>query len=279
MLSSSAAFWWRSSLSAGNEHFAKALLKFATPLKSLRRVPLLGNWLSRVGDKVVPRDTLIWAQIQRGHAAGLWMQLSPRTGKGLLLGDSEPEIQDAISSQVKPGMTFYDVGANIGFFSLLAARLTGPTGCVFAFEADPEIASRLRQNARRNEFGWLSVTEAAVWSEPRSIFFQRSDPQTSPDRGLGHVVEMAGVDTIGVQAISLDEFARSAPPPDFIKCDVEGAEMEVFRGARRLLAENRPHILCEVHNDAIRQTLLAELSAAQYSCKDCGQRHILALPL
>jgi FkbM family methyltransferase len=278
MLSSSAVFWWRSSLSAGNKHFAKALLTFAAPLKSLRRVPLLGNWLGRVGDKVVPRDTLIWAQIQRGHAAGLWIQVSPRTGKELLHGDGEPEIQDAISSQVKPGMTFYDVGANIGFFSLLAARLTGPTGCVFAFEADPEIASRLRQNAGRNEFGWVSVTEAAVWSEPRSIFFRRSDPRTSPDRGLGHVVEMAGVDTIGVQAISLDEFARFAPPPDFIKCDVEGAEMEVFRGARRLLAESRPRILCEVHSDAIRQALLVELSDAQYSCADCGQRHILALP-
>lgn len=260
------------------QRLAKAFLQFSAPLKSLRRLPLLGNWLSRIGDTVVPRDSLVWAQIEQGYAAGIWVQVNPRTGREFLRGDGEPEIQEAISSYVKPGMTFYDVGANIGFFSLLSARLAGSTGRVFAFEADPEIASRLRRNAGRNEFAWLTVTEAAVWSEPGSIYFQRADPRTSPDRGLGHVVELAGADTIKVQAVSLDDFTLSAPPPDFIKCDVEGAELEIFRGARQLLAKNRPRILCEVHSEAIRKPLLAELSAAQYSCKDCGQRHILALP-
>jgi FkbM family methyltransferase len=163
---------------------------------------------------------------------------------------------------------------------LLSARLSheGVLETGVAFEADPEIAARLRQNADRNKFGWRTVTEAAVWSEPHSIFFQRADPRVSPDRGLGHIAEITRVDTIEVQAISLDDFAHSAPPPDFIKCDVEGAELEVLRGALQLLAKNRPAIRCEVHTESIRRTLLDRLSAAQYSCKDCGQRHILALP-
>ena len=128
-------------------------------------------------------------------------------------------------------MTFYDIGANIGLFSLLAARLVGKEGRVVAFEADPEIAARLREHVARNEFGWITVEEKAVWSEPRTVFFARTDPATSPDRGLGHVVSASAGDTIQVSAESLDDYTWTQPAPDFLKCDVEGAEVEVFRGA------------------------------------------------
>jgi len=65
--------------------------------------------------------------------------------------------------------------------------------------------------------------------------------------------------------------------PDFIKCDVEGAEVEVFRGAQRLLAEKRPDILCEIHSEENRRALLDELVRLGYACKNCGDRHLLAL--
>ena len=69
-----------------------------------------------------------------------------------------------------------------------------------------------------------------------------------------------------------------AAPPDMLKCDVEGAEVEVFRGARKLLKEKRPGIICEMHSEENRRMLLEEFARAGYSCRPCGESHILALP-
>jgi FkbM family methyltransferase len=175
-------------------------------------------------------------------------------------------------------MTFYDIGANIGLFSLFAARLVEKEGHVVAFEADPEIAARLPEHVRRNAFGWITVEEKAVCSEPRTVFFGRTDPDTSPGRGLAHVVSARAGDTLQVRAESLDDYMRTPAPPDFPKCDVEGAEVEVFREAQRLLKEKRPGIICETHSEENQRNLLEEFSRFGYTCKPCGVNHILALP-
>jgi FkbM family methyltransferase len=206
------------------------------------------------------------------------LRLNPRTGSDVLEGKGEPAVQRALQVYVRPGMNFYDVGANIGFFSLLAARLVGEKGRVTAFEADPEVASRLREHVARNCFSWLTVEQKAVWSERGTVIFERSDPRVSPDRGLGRVVKAAGPGTLEIEAVSLDEYAATAAAPDFIKCDVEGAEVEVFRGARRILEEKRPGILCELHSEENRRTLLEEFSRLGYACELCDENHILALP-
>jgi FkbM family methyltransferase len=175
-------------------------------------------------------------------------------------------------------MIFYDIGANIGFFSLLAARIVGKGGRVVAFEADPEIAARLREHVTRNDSCGISVEEKAVWSERSTVFFARTDPATSPDRGLGHIVATCASDTIQVDAVSLDDYVQTEPAPDFLKCDVEGAEVEVFRGAQRLLTEKRPGIICEMHGDANRRLLLEMFASFGYACKSIDEQHVLALP-
>src|ERR1700687_2947568 len=120
--------------------------RYSSPLSRLRNVPLLGSLLRLTSRKQASREKLIWVQIERGPAAKLWICVNPRTGKSVLLGEGEPRVQQAIEVYVHPGMTFYDLGANIGFFSLLGARLVGPEGRVVSFEADPVIAARLREN-------------------------------------------------------------------------------------------------------------------------------------
>ena len=253
-------------------------MRYASPLAGLRKLPLLGPCLSWASGRVVPRDSLVWVQVQRGPAQGLWLQLNPRTGRTYLEGGGEPEVQAALQQYLRPGMVFYDIGANIGFFSLLASRIVGKDGRVIAFEADPDIAARLRLHVRRNDFLALSVEENAVWSEATTVFFARTDSATSPDRGLGHVVAKSAGDTIQVNAVSLDEYVQSAPAPHFLKCDVEGAEVEVFRGAQRLLTEKRPIILCEMHSEANRRVLLQEFARFGYACKCIDENHVLALP-
>jgi len=220
--------------------------------------------------------------VQSGPAQGIWLHLNPRTGRDYFNGDVEPEVQAVLHKYLRPGMTVYDIGANIGFFSLLSARLVGATGQVTAFEADPEIAARLRDNIARNQGAPISVEEKAVWSSSSPVFFARADAEISPDRGLGHVIandaERSAPSTIRVEAVSVDEYMSKAGAPDFIKCDVEGAEVEVFRGAEKLLTERQPLILCEMHGDENRQTLLKVFANFGYRCESCGKNHILSQP-
>lgn len=265
-------------MSASQGRLGQLLLRFASPLAELRRVPVLGKCVSWAGEKLVPRNSLAWVQVKNGPAQGLWLHLNPRTGGHYFEGSGEPEVQEVLRQHLRQGMTFYDIGANIGFFTLLAARLVGNTGRIVAFEADPEIALRLREHAARNAFGSISVEEKAVWSESNPVPFARTDPTTSPDRGLGHVVPVSAGDTISVSAVSLDDYIQTQPAPDFLKCDVEGAEVEVFRGAQLLLKEKRPGIICEMHSEENHRVLAEEFSRLGYSCRPCGTNHVLALP-
>jgi FkbM family methyltransferase len=264
---------------SSSSRLARFFLRYSTPFAGLRRMPVLGPCVRWISSKIVARETLTWIQVQRGPAAGLWLRVNSRTGRSILAGSSELAVQQALAEHLQLGMTFYDLGANIGFFTLLAAKLVGPSGCVVSFEADPEIAARLRENVSRNNFSWVTVEQKAIWSEPSLVTFLRMDPAISPDRGQGHVIPNAiSPNAIPIEAVSLDAYTSKNSAPQFIKCDVEGAEVEVFRGARRLLGEKRPSILCELHGNEIRRIVLQDLSALGYRCHDCDPTHILALP-
>jgi FkbM family methyltransferase len=258
----------------------RAFLRFAAPFTKLRHIPVIGPGLRWASAKLLPRDALTWVQVQRGPAQGIWLHLNPRTGRDYFNGDVEPEVQAVLRKYLRPGMTVYDIGANIGFFSLLAARLVGATGHVTAFEADPEIVERLRENVARNQAAPISVEQKAVWSSSSPVLFARADAEVSPDRGLGHVInndaEGPAPSTIRVEAVTVDEYARKSGAPDFMKCDVEGAEVEVFRGAEKLLNDRPPLILCEMHREENRQTLLKLFANLGYRCESCSKDHILA---
>jgi FkbM family methyltransferase len=266
-------------LKTSGGRLGRTFLRFASPFANFRRLPVIGPCLRWASAKLVPRDSLTWIQVQHGPGQGIWLHLNPRTGRDYFNGEVEPEVQDVLKKYLLPGMTFYDIGANIGFFSLLAARLVGASGRIVAFEADPEIASRLRQHVTRNRDASILVEEKAVWSSSEPVFFARADTNISPDRGLGHVVdevEKTEPDTIRIEAVSLDEYVTNAGAPDFIKCDVEGAEVEVFRGAQTLLVEKKPIILCEMHGEENRRSLLEQFAGLGYQCESCSKNHVLA---
>lgn len=260
--------------------FANLLLRYAALLTGLRRIPVVGDLLSWTSRKLVSRDTLVWTQILAGPAKGLWIRVNPRTGQNVRKGIGEPQVQKALNDYLRPGMTFYDLGANIGFFSLIAAQLVGPSGLVISFEADPDIADRLRENLAYNRFAHATVEQKAVWSKAGTVPFSRVDSNTSPDRGLGHVVanEPAGPNSITVETVSLDGYSSSHPAPDFLKCDVEGAEIDVFQGAARLLAEKRPILLVEMHSEENHRALVQKFAALDYACRDLDENHVLAFP-
>ena len=90
--------------------------------------------------------------IASGYLEGITIFLDLKSEKDLWLGTYEPELQQAIIEHVNPGMTVYDVGANIGYMSLLLSKTVGAAGRVYSFEVFPENVDRLQKNMRLNNF-------------------------------------------------------------------------------------------------------------------------------
>ncbi len=211
---------------------ARLRLRASGPARLLARVSVLGALLHKIAVRLVPPGTSVWAKIERGGAAGLWIQIDARSEADFRGGNREPAVQEGLKQWLAPDGVFYDIGANAGFFSLLASRLVGPSGKIYAFEAEPDAAERLRGAAKRNNLPQITIVEAAVWSKAGTVVFDQGFG--SPDRMVGHVVEYSPQRDhvlLSVAAIALDGFVLTAPAPDVVKCDVEGAEVEVFRVA------------------------------------------------
>ncbi len=256
----------------------RALLR-APRLTMLRRVPIFGSLLHELSYRVVAPNQLLWFQVRAGLGKGLWLKLHPRTGKDYYEGKVEPAVQRALLQWLRRGMVFYDIGANIGFFTLIAASIVRNEGKVFSFEPEPELVPRLKEHIDRNGFSNVSVVQAGLWSATRRAMFVRADPGMSPDRGTGSLApDKSEENSVSVPCIALDDFVRDSPPPDLIKCDVEGAEVEVFEGAPRLLAGHRPVVLCEVHSDANGRRLGGLFERYGYELHSLDENHLLALP-
>ena len=256
------------------------LLRTPASLRSLRNVPFVGNLIHRVSHSILPVDQKVWARVESGPAAGIWLELNPRTGQSYLRGEAEQAVQATLAERLRPGMIFYDLGANLGLFTLLAARLVTTTGKVFSFEPDPKNASNLRRNIQRNGFTNVTVVESGVWSSTGNFHFVAANAD-SPDHGVGKFIEHApqGSGTL-IPCVALDDFIQTAPPPDAIKCDIEGAELEALRGAAKLLHSPRqPWIIMETHSPALDQAARAMLSSCGYQLKAADELHVLALPV
>ena len=162
-------------------------------------------------------------------------------------GTNEPPVQEAFAEALRPGQVVFDVGSNVGFYSLIAARLVGPRGEVHAFEAIPECAHEVTVNARRNRLRNVHVHAVAVTDTNGTVELLRSrHPGGATVSADDRPPDFTGA--LVVPAVSLDGFVAQADVrrPDLVKIDVEGAEMLVLSGMEGLLREARPVVLCEV---------------------------------
>jgi FkbM family methyltransferase len=149
-----------------------------------------------------------------------------------------------------PGMTFFDVGANIGYFSLLAAHLVGPGGRVLALEPDPRTFPRLRGNVQLNEIPQLEVIEVAA-AEARGRATLHGHSERSGNHGTSQLgAGRPGDPRYEVVTESLDDLRseRQIDRVHLAKIDVEGAELRVLRGMTRGLAQGAyERIMLELH--------------------------------
>ncbi len=183
-----------------------------------------------------------------------------------------PEIkeQNLVKNMVRPGMTAFDVGANIGLYTLLLAKLVGNTGRVFSFE--PVETGRLRENVKLNGLANVTVDSRLVMAEPGR---QQIHIYTGGLNGLHTVANRhlkdAEIRTEEKEAVSLDYYCRQGQLTkiDFLKIDVEGAEGQVLAGAANLLRRQAiDMILFEVSINTYRDmnTTIAEIFQLLRSC-------------
>lgn len=226
--------------------------------QAIYRSPRLAKWVRGSLNRMAP-EGLTAIEIAGGSLAGMRMALDLNNEKAYWLGTYEVDLQHAISDLVKPGMIAYDIGANIGYVTLMLARAVGESGKVYAFEALPENYRRLANNIASNKFERrVMLANKAVIDSERQISFLRG-----PSGAMGKAEGSAGrkdvsyTGSITVQGISLDGFVfdQHHTPPDIVKMDIEGGEVLALPGMSRILKEIRPVMLLELHGpEAARAT-------------------------
>ena len=205
------------------------------------RVPLAGGVLRRIA-RNYPEGSVV--TIRSGEAKGLLWRRHHRYVNGYWVGIYELPLQHAISNRLSSGKTFFDVGANAGFFTLVGAKVVGASGKCVAFEPLPKNAENILEQIKLNKFSHCHLIQKAVANEigwMNFAFCSEGDP-------TAHLVEANDERAvIRIQTTTLDEAFKEWGAPDLIKLDVEGAEAVVIEGAKAMLAASRPMWIIELH--------------------------------
>ncbi|HTD05890.1 FkbM family methyltransferase [Undibacterium sp.] len=153
---------------------------------------------------------------------------------------------------LKPGDTFLDLGANIGFFSLVASRIVGERGHVHAFEAIPDTLKELEANILLNSIKNITVhPQAAADREMRVRFAKPADSRSEMNSMR---FEVHGENYWEIPCVRVDESIDATQAIKLIKIDIEGAEMMALRGMEKILQQPaKPIILCEVIDEFLKE--------------------------
>lgn len=173
----------------------------------------------------------------------------------------EPHVTRALRDNLGRGATFIDVGANIGYFALLAARIVGPAGRVVAFEPNPDNCDLLRASTAANEFSTITLHQNAVAEARQTIHFATAgiDSNGRVVNAAEAAAEVVALPT--VEAVALDEALADVERIDVIKLDVEGAEARAWRGMQAILGRHKPVLIFEFSPVLLRVTSEVEPEA------------------
>ncbi len=207
-------------------------------------------------------------EVAAGDLKGYQVLLNLKAEKSRWLGTYEPELQAALRKFLRPGSTVYDVGANIGYITLMMAHNVGPSGQVFAFEALPVNVERIQKNVALNKLANINVISAAVIDRvgPVSFFVHDSVGMGKAAGSIGRREEQYKAE-ISVDGLSLDEFIyeQGHPQPDAVKMDIEGGEVLALPGMIRLLREAHPILFLELHGPESEKVAWDTLTGCGYT--------------
>ncbi len=168
---------------------------------------------------------------------------------------------------MSPGDVVFDIGSNVGYFTLSCSKLVGKNGKVYSFEAITETANILEKNCHLNSLQNITIYKKAVSDKKEKTIF------LIPDQGENHTMasmvwhkEDCSVKKVSVDSIVIDHDSElSKLSPSFIKIDVEGAEAFVLKGMKSMLQKNFPIIFIEC-SKAGRKESWSLLKSIGYTC-------------
>ncbi len=231
----------------------------------LKRIPGLYLLYRTLQNKLDNRSFIIPAGPLKGYrwhyskTHQLWMGL----------GMYEPHTARWLLQHLRPGDVFYDIGANAGYFTLLAARQVAPEGHVFAFEPVPLNISIIQKQIHMNRLDTVCTVIPVAVCDRKGVASLLVPPQNAYAHLEMLEVSSPGVldkvTTYEVETTSLDTWCTEHPPPSCIKIDVEGAEYTVLQGSIRVLSTYAPRLCVATHSPSLRHSVCELLHELGYT--------------
>lgn len=247
----------------------------------IKRLPLPPSYRWKVGARVGDRfanDSAGRAVVRMSSGFRMALDVSESYERHMYYsGQYAPHLTRLVKHLLKPGDTFVDGGANIGYFSLLAAKLVGPTGQVHAFEPMGFTWQALEKNVSLNHFPQIHSNNQALRDVPGSLVFEVPEEQGKKLGRLATIVQRGQGPTEVVSAVTFDAYAEAKDITHIklVKLDVEGSEVAAIRGMERLLSQRAiDYLVCELNtalldalgipHAALRETLASHGYRAYY---------------
>jgi len=194
-------------------------------------------------------------------------------GMGCMAGIYEKKPRRVFRDLIKKNDIVFDVGAHVGFYTLLASKRVGKNGRVFSFEPLPRNIFFLKKHISLNNLRNVEIMEFALSDKEDHVFFD-----TSIDSFQGRIAVHGN---IKVYSTTLDRLVneRDIPPPNVLKIDVEGEEYNLLRGGEKILARYKPKILLSVHSHELRDKCSLFLKNLGYDIEFVTPVEFVAKPL
>lgn len=222
------------------------------------------GYLIRLPLRLIPSNSIV--RIMSGTLKGMkWVKGSGTNG--CWLGTYEAVKQNKFVEMITPGSIIFDIGANVGIYTLVASVLTGKDGRVYAFEPLEENLLYLRKHISINNINNVEVLPFAVSNCSGSLSFEKNR-----DRFQGKLSE-AG--TIKVNSIRIDDFVKANNvKPDILKIDIEGGEYDALLGSIVTLSEYRPVIFLATHGKEVHKKCMDLLISIGYKLEPLGEKPV-----
>jgi len=221
--------------------------------------------ISIILKKIIPKSLIL--PIIEGPLKGKkWIVNS--SNFAYYLGNFKNVQMNIVKDLLHNGDIFYDIGANVGIYTLLSSEKVGNPGIVVAFEPLPANVRILNKHIQMNKCTNVRVIECALSNvSGNCLFFEH------PDNTMGSISKNGNLE---VPTLTLDSVVADgiAPPPDLIKMDVEGAESIVLRGGLDVLRNYCPTLLISLHSDQQRKECIDLLQGLGYSVQPIDDRDL-----
>lgn len=222
--------------------FATLLNRAPAPLAARMGTNTLAARLLRpLVNRLVPRTHVV-ADVRAGPSRGIRLLIEPRGEKFYWTGWHERPVQEALTRILRPGDIFWDVGAHVGLYAILGSRAIGDDGHVHAFEPMPANRARLETSLRLSGCTNVTVHPHALAAESGEARLHAAGLST-----MWSLVPSDAPEHILVACRTLDDVVATVEPPDVLKIDAEGVELDILRGGAELLARHQPTVILELH--------------------------------